>query len=276
MMARYRIFFILLAITVLSYLSVDIFYKIVNAKLTEIKTKDALSAEATERKVFRKPPLDSYRIISERNLFGSTDKESSEIKINVDELEPTKLKLVLLGTVCSNNNSGFAVIEDTDKRKQELCRVGDTVASAEVIKILHGKVILRVDDRDELLTIKESGTGRTPGKKTAASPKGKITVSKTDIDKAFKNMSQMLTQVRIRPYFSEGKPDGFLVSRIKQGSIFQKMGLKNGDVIQGVNDSPIGSADDMLGLYKELQSGSEITLNIKRRGKQETLKYTFK
>jgi len=86
----------------------------------------------------------------------------------------------------------------------------------------------------------------------------------------------MLTQVRIRPYFSEGKPDGFLVSRIKQGSIFQKMGLKNGDVIQGVNDSPIGSADDMLGLYKELQSGSEITLNIKRRGKQETLKYTFK
>jgi len=275
-MARYRIFFILLAITVLSYLSVDIFYKIVNAKLTEIKTKDALSAEATERKVFRKPPLDSYRIISERNLFGSTDKESSEIKINVDELEPTKLKLVLLGTVCSNNNSGFAVIEDTDKRKQELCRVGDTVASAEVIKILHGKVILRVDDRDELLTIKESGTGRTPGKKTAASPKGKITVSKTDIDKAFKNMSQMLTQVRIRPYFSEGKPDGFLVSRIKQGSIFQKMGLKNGDVIQGVNDSPIGSADDMLGLYKELQSGSEITLNIKRRGKQETLKYTFK
>lgn len=275
-MARYRIFFILLAITVLSYLSVDIFYKIVNAKLTEIKTKDALSAETTERKVFRKPPLDSYRIISERNLFGSTDKESSEIKINVDELEPTKLKLVLLGTVCSNNNSGFAVIEDTDKRKQELCRVGDTVASAEVIKILHGKVILRVDDRDELLTIKESGTGRTPGKKTAASPKGKITVSKTDIDKAFKNMSQMLTQVRIRPYFSEGKPDGFLVSRIKQGSIFQKMGLKNGDVIQGVNDSPIGSADDMLGLYKELQSGSEITLNIKRRGKQETLKYTFK
>jgi len=141
---------------------------------------------------------------------------------------------------------GFAVIEDTDKRKQELCRVGDTVASAEVIKILHGKVILRVDDRDELLTIKESGTGRTPGKKTAASPKGKITVSKTDIDKAFKNMSQMLTQVRIRPYFSEGKPDGFLVSRIKQGSIFQKMGLKNGDVIQGVNDSPIGSASFVL------------------------------
>ncbi len=276
MMARYRIFFILLAITVLSYLSVDIFYKIVNAKLTEVKTKDALNAETTERKVFRKPPLDSYRIISERNLFGSTDKESSEIKINVDELEPTKLKLVLLGTVCSNSNSGFAVIEDTDKRKQELCRVGDTVASAEVIKILHGKVILRVDDRDEILTIKESGTGGTLGKKPAASPKGKITVSKTDIDDAFKNMSQMLTQVRIRPYFSEGKPDGFMVSRIKQGSIFQKMGLKNGDVIQGVNDSPIGSADDMLGLYKGLQSGSEITLNLKRRGKQETLKYTFK
>jgi general secretion pathway protein C len=276
MMARYRIFFILLAITVLSYLSVDIFYKIVNAKLTEVKTKDALNAETTERKVFRKPPLDSYRIISERNLFGSTDKESSEIKINVDELEPTKLKLVLLGTVCSNSNLDFAVIEDTDKRKQELCRAGDTVASAEVIKILPGKVILRVDDRDEILSIKKRSAGEKTGKKPAASPKRPIMVSKSDVENAFNNMSEMLTQVRIRPYFSAGKPDGFMVSRIKQGSIFQKMGLKNGDVIQGVNDSPIGSADDMLELYKGLQSGSEITLNLKRRGKQETLKYTFK
>ncbi len=276
MMARYRIFFILLAITVLSYLSVDIFYKVVNAKLTEVKTKEVSKAESTDRKVFKKPPLDSYRVISERNLFGSTDKESSEIKFDVDELEPTKLKLVLLGTVCSNSNFGFAVIEDTDKRKQDLFRTGDTVASAEVIKILKGKVILRVDGRDEILSIKESGAGEGVYKKPVPSPKGKITVSKTDIDDAFKNMSQMLTQVRIRPYFSAGKPDGFMVSRIKQASIFQKMGLKNGDVIQGVNDSPIGSADDMLGLYKGLQSGSEVTLNIKRRGKQETLKYTFK
>ena len=276
MMTRYRIFFILLAITALSYLSVDIFYKVVNAKLTEVKTKEALKVETADRKVFKKPPLDSYRVISERNLFGSTDKESSEIKIDVDELEPTKLKLVLLGTVCSNSNFAFAVIEDTDKRKQDLFRTGDTVASAEVIKILKGKVILRVDGRDEILSIKESGTGERAYKKPVSSQKGKITVSKTDIDDAFKNMSQMLTQVRIRPYFSAGKPDGFMVSRIKQGSLFQKMGLKNGDVIQGVNDSPIGSADDMLGLYKGLQSGSEVTLNIKRRGKQETLKYTFK
>jgi len=276
MMARYRIFFILLAITALSYLSVDIFYKVVNAKLTEVKTKESLKVETSDRKVFKKPPLDSYRVISERNLFGSTDKESSEIKIDVDELEPTKLKLVLLGTVCSNSNFDFAVIEDTDKRKQELFRTGDTVASAEVIKILKGKVILRVDGRDEILSIKESGAGEGVYKKQVPSPKGKITVSKTDIDDAFKNMSQMLTQVRIRPYFSAGKPDGFMVSRIKQGSLFQKMGLKNGDVIQGVNDNPIGSADDMLGLYKGLQSGSEVTLNIKRRGKQETLKYTFK
>jgi len=275
-MARYRIVIILLTITVMSYLCVDIFYKVVNAKLTEVKTKEVLKAESADIKVFKKPPLGSYRVISERNLFGSTDKESSEIKFDVDDLEPTKLKLVLLGTVCSNSNFGFAVIEDTDKRKQELFRAGDIVASAEVIKILKGKVILRVDGRDEILLIKESGAGEEVYKKPVSSPKDKITVSKADIDDAFKNMSQMLTQVRIRPYFSAGKPDGFMVSRIKQGSIFQKMGLKNGDVIQGVNDSPIGSADDMLGLYKGLQSGSEITLNIKRRGKQETLKYTFK
>ena len=277
MTIKHRPIFILIAITILIYLSVDIFYKVVNAKLVSVKAERTITEKVDSHKVVKKQSLNTYRVISERNLFGSGDRVIGGGKqIDLDELEATKLNLALLGTVCSNSNFDFAVIEETDKKKQGLFRVGDAVATATVVKIMRGIVVLRVGDSDEILKMKEGDPGKKNVERTVSSPKGKITVRKTDIDDAFKNMGQMMTQVRIKPYFSAGKPDGFMISRIKRGSMFNKMGLKNGDVIQGVNDQPMVSADDMLELYRSLKTGSEITLNIKRRGKQERLKYIVK
>jgi type II secretory pathway component PulC len=36
------------------------------------------------------------------------------------------------------------------------------------------------------------------------------------------------------------------------------------------------SPDDMMKLYNGLKSGSEINLNIKRKGRQEELRYIFR
>lgn len=277
MTARYRIIFILVAITVVSYLSVNIFYTVLHARVSSIKINDVHETAQTRQPIVAKPPLTSYNVISQRNLFRTVEKAGAEIQINVEELEKTKLNLDLLGTVFGNGKNDFAVIEEKDKKEQGLFRVGDTVASAEVIKILRGTVVLRVNGRDEVLTMKEEEPGGEQDRSVStARSGGSITVDKTEVDQAFNNMNQLLTQVRIRPYFSSGKPDGFMVSNIQSGSIFQKMGLRSGDVIRGVNDRPITSADDMLELYRGLQSGSEINLNIKRRGKEETLTYIFK
>ncbi|MBE9547107.1 MAG: PDZ domain-containing protein [Proteobacteria bacterium] len=276
MMIKHRPIFILIVITILIYLSVDIFYKVVNAKLVSVKAERTITEKVDLHKVIKKPSPDSYKVISERNLFGSSDRVMGGRKqIDLDELESTKLNLALLGTVSGNGKFDYAVIEETDKKKQGLFRVGDTVATATVVNIMRGIVVLRVGDRDEILKMKEGDPGKKSYKGAVSSPKS-VTLSKADISHAFKDMNKTLTQVRVRPHFSSGKPDGFMISRIKRGSIFHKMGLKNGDVIQGVNDQPMGSADNMLELYRGLKSGSEIILSIKRRGKQERLKYVFK
>ena len=277
MTIRYRAIFILAAITILSYLCVDIFYKTVEAKLAGFRTEETSTGKTVRRKVAGKPSLNAYRIISGRNLFGSIDKAGEKIQINVDELEPTKLGLALLGTVSGTGGFDFAVIEEKNKKKQGLFREGDAVAAATIIRIMRGMVVLRVDDRDEILKMEEGdqrsevGDQRSEGRGV----KNIIKVKKTDIDNAFKNMGEMLAQVRIRPHFSSGKPDGFMVSRIKPGSIFQKMGMQNGDIIQGVDNQLIKSPDEMLKLYNGLKSGSAISLNIKRKGRTQNLEYVF-
>ena len=271
MTTKYRTIFILAAITALSFLFVDIFYKTLEAKLSGFRTEETSFKKTVRRKAARRPSLNTYRVISDRNLFGSIDKAGEKIQINVDELEATKLDLALLGTVSSAGEFDFAVIEEKRKKKQGLFREGDAVAAATIIRIMRGMVVLRVDGRDEILKMKESDQRSEVG-----GIKNIIKVKKTDIDNAFKNMGKMLAQVRISPYFSSGKPDGFMVSRIKPGSIFQKMGMQNGDIIQGVDNQPIKSPDEMLKLYNKMKSGSAISLNIKRKGRQEELKYIFR
>jgi|LGVE01.1.fsa_nt_gb general secretion pathway protein C len=285
MTIKYRTIFILAAITILSFLFVDIFYKTVDAKLSGFRTEETSTIKTVRRKAARKPSLNAYRVISDRNLFGSIDKAGGKIEINVDELEDTKLGLTLLGTVSGAGEFDFAVIEEENKKKQGLFREGDAVAAATIIRIMRGIVVLRVDGRDEILKMEEGDqrsevggpTRRTAGRQRSEvrGIKNVIKVKKTDIDNAFNNMGEMLARVRIRPYFSSGKSDGFIISRIKPGSIFQKMGMQNGDIIQGVDNQPIKSPDEMLKLYNGLKSGSAITLNIKRKGRQEDLKYIF-
>lgn len=275
MTVKYRDMFILMLITILVYLSVNIFYKVLNAKLVGFRAGTVVTENVSTGNISYKPSLYAYRVILERNLFRSIDKATGvRSHVDIDELEPTTLKLVLLGTISTNDEFGYAVIEDTENKKQVLTREGDVVATATVIRIMRGMVVLRVDDKYEILRMKEGDQREENYKKTVTSQES-IAVSKVEIDNAFKELNKTLSEIRIRPYFSSGEPDGFMVSRIKRESIFQKMGLRNGDVIQGVNNQPIGSADDMLVLYRGLKSGSEVTINIKRAGKKETLRYVF-
>ena len=275
----YRTIIILAAITAISYLSVDIVYTMVNAKFSAVKKEEITVARTSATGISTKRSLETYSVISSRNLFGSTDKAVVDEKpINVDELEPTKLQLALLGTVSGGGELDAAVIEEKGKRQQGLYRVGDAIDKATLKQIMRGKVILRVDGKDEILVMEEEKTGK--GNKTGSAqvsqrPGQRITLKKSDIDTAMKDVGAMLSEVRIRPYFSGGKQDGFMVSRIARGSIFQGMGLRNGDVIQGVNGEPLGSAKDVLEMYKNLETGAEMKLNIKRRGRNETLEYVF-
>ncbi len=72
----------------------------------------------------------------------------------------------------------------------------------------------------------------------------------------------------------EGKqPAGFLVSNIKPGSLFSKLGLRNGDVIKGINGETISSPDQAIELYESLMEGGEVDVEIKRGRRSQNLRY---
>jgi general secretion pathway protein C len=280
MTKRYHTIFNLLALSVVIYTGVDLFYSVVCARLRQIDTKTFVAQHIPDDKVYQKPPLDNYRVIIDRNIFGSVDRTLEEVKAEeIEALEPTSLKIALLGTVTGRPQNAVAVIEETNKKKQGLYKVGDGIQNAIIKMILRGKVILRVENRDEILTMEEvsvPSTENVPQVSRPISGSSSITVRRSDIETSIENINELLSQVRIRPHFRDGKPDGLRLGRIKRGSLFEKLGLRNGDIIQRINDGSITSPDDILALCEELESGSLTALQIDRRGEKKTINYRFR
>jgi serine protease Do len=71
---------------------------------------------------------------------------------------------------------------------------------------------------------------------------------------------------------TEARPEGGLkVTKVGKKSPAETAGLKVGDVILKLNDTPLAKREDLQNLLKEMAEGDEITLDLLRGGKNETL-----
>ncbi len=89
------------------------------------------------------------------------------------------------------------------------------------------------------------------------------------------NLGQLMEQATLRPHIENGQAAGISITGIKPNAIFRRMRLRNGDVITGVNGNSIDSVEDAVRVFEELSTGSNIQLQIKRRGREQTLDYSI-
>jgi general secretion pathway protein C len=283
-MAKYYYTIInLLGLSIIIWTGVDIFYRVTFSGIEGIKTRTVVAKKAPTIKGNIKP-LNNFNSITERNLFGTMDKASkADTSKNIEGLEPTSLNVALLGTVTGDHQDARAVIEEIGKRKQGLYKVGDGIQNATVKMILNGKVVLSVGDKDEILSIEDSISSSSPRtakispvKASGAKASSTITVKRADVRRALRDINELMSQVFISPHFKDGAADGLEVTKIKRGSFFAGLGLKNGDVIQKINNKPIKSPDDAMAFYHRLKSGSRVSIEITRGQKPKTINYRFR
>ena len=276
-MKRYFTILNILFITGIVFFMVKVFYKIATANIDTGHSPKTTARHPVPQKSITQHEMSHYQAIIERNLFKTkTETGSGPDKLDIEALEPTDLNLTLLGTITGDKEEAYAVIEDAAVKKQDLYRIGDTIQNATVKMILREKVVLNVNGKDEILGIeKVSGSQeiRKPSTKLGAASSQNITVKRSQIDTAVKDVNTLMKQIRIRPNFKNGKPDGFRLTGIRPNSIFYKMGLKSGDIIMGMDGKDIQSVDDALKFYQNLQSSSKVKLQIKRRGRPKTIDY---
>jgi general secretion pathway protein C len=295
-----RIFVIinLLLITAGIYFGISTFYAILTARMdygtSSVQPIDGNSAVTAAP--YTPPPRSDYQAIVDRNIFNSgtqamTEPQPEQADLQLDKLEETKLNLKLWGTVAGTSSRAYAVIEDTKTRLQSLYHPGDTVQNATIKMVLRQKVVLTVEGRDEILAMQEPGkkssapegsVGPVSGTSPALAPTPRLPVSarpreiavkSEHIAEAMENIGDLMNQATFRPHIENGQPAGISITRIKPNAIFRRLRLRNGDIITGVNGSPIESVEDAVRVFETISDTPSIQLDIKRRGRDQTLEY---
>jgi general secretion pathway protein C len=82
-------------------------------------------------------------------------------------------------------------------------------------------------------------------------------------------------QARIVPNLKDGATDGFKLFSVRHGSLFEKLGIKNGDVIHGINGLALTTPDRALEIYSQLQTAKSLVVELTRQGQPLKLTYNI-
>jgi len=219
--------------------------------------------------------LSDYSSILERGLFGEGKGPSGG-----PAAESTNYKLI--GTIEGGSFSG-AVLEDSTG--QAFYGIHQKLPDgSQIIRVMRDKVTLqrsdgsKIDvqlaDDDKIVNMPAPAGNAATGVKRLSD--GKYMVDQREMLASTENMSQILTQARALPYVEQGKTVGFRISEISPGSIYEKIGLQNGDVIQKVNSQEVDDPAKFFQLYQGLRTERFIAIDLIRGGARQTLNYEIR
>lgn len=104
---------------------------------------------------------------------------------------------------------------------------------------------------------------------------GKLAVDQREIDDALQNLDRLYTEIRAVPYFTGGKVSGMKILSIKSGSLFAKLGLKRGDVLQRINSLEL-DVKRGFEIFSQLKDQKNMTLDLIRQNQPLTLEYEIR
>ena len=100
-------------------------------------------------------------------------------------------------------------------------------------------------------------------------------IDQREFDKALSNVAKLMTEARAVPELDTNNSlVGFKIAYLKEGSLFDKIGIKREDVLSRINGYELNSNERALQLFGKLRSADRFTIDIKRGGQSVTLDYS--
>lgn len=100
-------------------------------------------------------------------------------------------------------------------------------------------------------------------------------IDQREFDKALSNVAKLMTEARAVPELDgAGNLLGFKIAYLKEGSLFDKIGIERMDILTRINGYELNSNEKALQLFGKLRSADRFTIDIKRDGRAVTLDYS--
>jgi general secretion pathway protein C len=217
----------------------------------------------------------NWRIISDTKVFGTLGVR--EAPTTQATPPPSPLSLTLIGTFVTEGQEPYAIIEDKKKQNQDMFLLGDSVFDqATLKKIYQDRVEIERLGKLEVLKLDEFGGPDAPAAGGIANNGDDYVVDEAELDKGLENLPLLLTQARAVPYFKDGRSIGLRLFAIKSGSLYEKIGLKNGDILKSINGNSLADITQALKLFEQLKQERSIGLVLERDKQDREFKYTIR
>ncbi len=233
-------------------------------------------------------PPEDFTVIEKRNIFDVENRIPDPLDQGLidcfSQAKASTSGMQLLATIVMGNESlSVALLQDSGGSNKLAVRKDETFLDRyQALKIERKKFCYMVKATQEMeyIDIPEEG-GDLGGTLTNSSgggiqPKSETSfeVKQSYLDGQLKDLNTVLQTAKAVPFMDAGnKMKGFLMQSIDPDSPFAQLGLRQGDILSGVNDIVLDNAGKGLEAFQRLRSSSKIELKITRGGQEMTLSY---
>ncbi|MFZ0890114.1 MAG: type II secretion system protein GspC [Candidatus Binataceae bacterium] len=232
----------------------------------------------------RSLPRTHYDLIVSRDIFNAP-----AVAPSVPVVEDLHLKL--LGTSMVKHSKPYAILEDERTGKQSLYKLGEEIPDAgKLAEVEKERVIVEYQGRRIAVEMPSAPTpepirrtfrGLLPGvggphSAVRRMAGNRFLVDRSTVEQSLSNMGDLLTQMRATPNVDNGRTDGFKISEVAPGSLFQQMGLTDGDVIQSINGRTLDDPARAIDMLRTLSDQQSVTISLLRGGTPVQFQYELR
>ena len=209
-------------------------------------------------------------VLTRSQLFGPAAPRVEEASV-----APTNLNITLTG-VAMRPTGGCALVLVQGQPESAFCAGEEITPGVRLAAVERDRILILRNGNREAVALKDIEKSAAlitsaPPPIVQPSATGGQLVDRKQLQQQM-GRPEFLSQALIVP-----NPDGgFLVRQIQPGSLYEKLGLRPGDVIRNVNGQALTSMDDVMKLYQQFGSAQRVLVEVQRQGRNETLYYDMR
>lgn len=177
-------------------------------------------------------------------------------------------KIQLNGTLI-NDNVSLAILQ-ADNKNYAVSK-GETLGDYRVSDVTRSTVVF--EGAGEKKTIMVNYTGGVLSSTEESSSSGK-TIKREELNALIEPPDKLAKEATFTPVQEAG--GGVLLSYMKDGSLLQKIGLMQNDILTEVNGETLKTGSDIFKAYQVFRNEDHISIKLKRGGKDLNVKIEVK
>jgi len=200
--------------------------------------------------------------------------KASNMEVNEAVSSLSISSIVLKAIYMMGKDSIIVLAQKSNPTKSKTISIGEKFEGYELKKVFPDHVMFMKNYKSYRLYLNlKKGAPRWKNVNKNAQEGEVRRIAKAEVKKAMANPTNIWKNIGLREHFTQGKQDGFKVSFVRKGTVYESLGLQVGDVIEAINNQEIKNNAQAFKAYQQFKNAKALKLNIIRGTNKMELEY---